>query len=65
METLKIEGMHCGNCSASVEKALAAIDGISAVTVDLEKKEAAFQNDGVDRETLKAAIDAIGFDVIE
>lgn len=36
---MKIEGMACGHCSARVEKALNAIDGVSA-TVDLEAKTA-------------------------
>ncbi len=65
MEILKIEGMHCGNCSASVIKALEALDGISAVSVDLDKKEASFENNGVSKQQLKEAIDAIGFEVVE
>ncbi len=65
METLKIDGMHCGNCTAAVTKALEAIDGISAVYVDLEKKEASFENNGIAKEKLKAAIQAIGFDVVD
>ena len=34
---IKIEGMACGHCSARVEKALNAIDGVSA-TVDWKPK---------------------------
>ncbi len=64
MEKLKIEGMHCGNCTTSVTRALEAIDGISSVHVDLEKQEASFDNNGVAKEELKAAIEAIGFDVV-
>ena len=33
---IRIEGMACGHCSARVEKALAALDGVSEVTVSLE-----------------------------
>lgn len=65
METLKIDGMHCGNCSSSVKNALEALDGISNVHVDLDKKEASFENTGVNKKTLQDTIEAIGFDVID
>ena len=35
-----VEGMSCGHCSARVEKALAAVEGVTAVQVDLEAKTA-------------------------
>ena len=35
-----VEGMSCGHCSARVEKALAAMEGVTAVQVDLEAKTA-------------------------
>ena len=38
--TYKIEGMTCGGCKASVEKSLKEIEGVSDVSVHLEKKEA-------------------------
>lgn len=38
-KTITIEGMSCGHCSARVEKALNALDGVTAV-VDLESKKA-------------------------
>ncbi len=65
MERLKIEGMRCGNCTSSVTKALEAIEGISNVKVDLDNKEAQFDNSGVDKDTLKNTIEALGFDVVE
>ncbi len=38
---LLVEGMMCNHCKASVEKALSAVAGVTAVTVDLEAKSAA------------------------
>lgn len=38
--TIRIEGMHCQNCAASVEKKLKATAGVQAVRVSFEKKEA-------------------------
>ncbi len=63
METLHIDGMHCPNCVKAVKEALEAIDGISAVEVDLEKGEARFNSTGVERSQLVAAVEATGFDV--
>ena len=64
-KVMVIEGMSCGHCSARVEKALNAIDGISA-KVDLEKKEAAIELSGtVDDAALKAAVEEAGYEVTE
>lgn len=61
MKILKIEGMHCMNCVARVEKALCAIDGVS-VKVDLENGTAAVE--GCENEALlKETVEDLGFDV--
>ena len=61
---IKIEGMTCEHCKARVEKALNAIEGVSAV-VNLEKKEAAVTISGTsDNVALKSAVEAAGYDVI-
>ncbi len=39
-KVLKVDGMMCQHCQAHVQKALAAVDGVSEAVVDLEKKEA-------------------------
>ena len=63
MATIKISGMRCGHCVASVTKALEEIPGVSNVTVDLDKGEASYdENPPVDREVVKAAISKIGFE---
>ena len=62
MATIKISGMSCGHCTASVTKALSEIDGITNVQVDLEKGEATYnETKPVDLETVKEAITKIGF----
>jgi copper chaperone len=40
MTKLKIEGMTCGHCVASVKKALEDIQGVSEVVVDLDSGQA-------------------------
>ncbi|MDL2283559.1 heavy metal translocating P-type ATPase [Oxalobacter sp. OttesenSCG-928-P03] len=63
VKTLSIEGMSCGHCKASVEKALNALPGVKA-EVDLEKKEARVVSDGqVADEQMVEAVTGAGFDV--
>ena len=62
MNTIKIKGMSCQHCVASVTKALEAIDGIKKVSVDLKKAEATYDGD-IDLDSIKTAITKIGFEV--
>lgn len=65
MKTIKISGMRCEHCTASVTKALSEIDGISEVQIDLEKGEASYEEDSpLAPEIIKNAISKIGFEVI-
>jgi copper chaperone CopZ len=38
--TYKITGMTCSGCAATVQKALQKVDGVSGVTIDLQRSEA-------------------------
>lgn len=60
--TLKIEGMSCKHCSASVQKALEAVDGVKKAVVDLEGKSATVTaKDSVTRSSLISAVENAGF----
>ncbi|MDO4490117.1 MAG: heavy metal translocating P-type ATPase [Lachnospiraceae bacterium] len=39
-KTVKIEGMACGHCTATVKKALEALEGVSSAEVSLNNKQA-------------------------
>jgi len=61
---LQIKGMSCGHCSARVEKTLNSIDGVEA-TVDLTSNTATLTlSKEVSYETLKTAVDNIGYEVV-
>ena len=63
--TIKIEGMMCTHCSGAVEKALNALDGVSA-TVDLESKTASVRAEPqVTDDALRAAVEEAGYQVVE
>lgn len=60
---ITVNGMNCGHCSASVEKALHAIDGVKSAKVDLEKKTATVTLDAdVADDVLTKAITDAGFE---
>ena len=60
---LTIAGMSCGHCSAHVEKALNAIEGVSA-KVDLAAKSASVTHpDSVTLDALKTAVTDAGYSV--
>jgi len=66
MSTIKVKGMSCQHCVASVTKALSEIAGIVDVQVSLEKGEATFnEKSPVAKDTIKDAITKIGFEVVE
>ena len=63
-KTIRIEGMHCGNCTGRVQKALAALPGVESVEVSLEGKCATVVVDiFVTDEILKSTVEGLGFTV--
>jgi len=63
MATVKIKGMSCQHCVASVTKALSELPGVSNVKVDLAKGEANYDGE-IAIEAVKTAISRIGFEVV-
>ena len=64
-KTMKIEGMMCAHCTGRVEKALSAIDGVSAVEMSLEGKSATLTlSKDVDNQVLTNAVTEAGYEVV-
>jgi copper chaperone len=64
MKTVKIKGMSCQHCVKAVKKALEEIDGVSNVTIDLAKGEAAFEETRpIDEGILKEKIQKAGYEL--
>ncbi|MEM5780396.1 MAG: metal-transporting ATPase, partial [Lawsonibacter sp.] len=64
-KTMKIEGMTCSHCTGRVEKALSAIDGVTAVEMSLEGKSAALTlSREVDDKVLTDAVTEAGYEVV-
>ena len=63
--TMIIEGMMCAHGTGRVEKALSAIDGVSAVEMSLEGKSAKLtMSKDVDNQVLTDAVTEAGYEVV-
>lgn len=64
---IRIEGMSCQHCVASIENAVGTLEGVEAVTVSLDNKNAAvsFDENQVEISKIYEAIEEIGFDVVK
>ncbi len=64
-KTMKIKGMMCAHCEATVKKALEAIEGVSSATVSHEEGTAVIDLDKeVSDEVLKSAVEEKDYEVI-
>ena len=63
-KVISIEGMMCNHCTGTVQKALEAVEGVKAVTMSLEQKNATVElaSDVSDEVFTKAVVDA-GYEV--
>lgn len=65
-KTMIVEGMSCGHCTARVQKALEAVEGVASVEMSLEEKSAVVALDReVPEEALKEAVTEAGYEVVE
>ena len=63
-KTLTIEGMMCQHCVRHVTNALQGVNGVTTVTVDLDKKTAVVEfSEAVADETLISAVTEAGYEV--
>lgn len=58
---LKIGGMTCGHCAASVERVLGAVAGVSSATVNLAEKRAALIGEDIDVGAAIGAVEGLGY----
>ena len=64
-KTVKIDGMMCPRCSAKVQKALEALEGVEAAVVSHESGTAVLtMSTPVADAVIKEAVEAKGFDYL-
>ena len=65
-KNVHVEGMTCGHCVETVTKAVNSLNGISRVSVDLDKKQVSvdFDESRTDLDTISSKIIEVGFEVV-
>lgn len=61
---LKVEGMTCGHCVSAVEKAVGSAGAVGKVDLAGKKVAVEFDETKVTIESVKAAIEDQGYDVV-
>ena len=63
---LKVEGMTCGGCESSVQKALTQKNGITTVIADSKSGVVTieFDSESIQQPEISSAITEAGFDVV-
>lgn len=59
---LKVEGMTCGGCVNSVERALERVPGVTRARADLKSGTAVVEGSGLEIERLAAALEDAGYE---
>ncbi|MBU9722636.1 MULTISPECIES: copper chaperone CopZ [Bacillaceae] len=65
-EVIKVEGMTCNHCKASVEGTLKNVTGVTSAEVNLDEKNVTveFDDAAVKLDKLKEEIEEQGYDVV-
>ena len=61
VETLTIEGMHCGHCAAMVKKSLEMLRGVKNADVSLGRATVIYDEELNDREEIEGAVTRFGY----
>lgn len=59
--TYSVPAMHCGHCTAAVEREVSQVEGVQSVVADLESKRVVVRGENVDDAAVRAAIDEAGY----
>ena len=59
--TYSVPAMHCGNCTAAVEREVSLVEGIDSVEADLASKLVRVRGARIDDAAVRAAIEEAGY----
>lgn len=66
-ERLVIEGVHCENCLATIERALKRLDGVFCVHAQLQPQAVVvveYDPEKVNQDALRCAVEEVGYAVV-
>ena len=58
-----VPGMHCANCTGTVEGELSKVEGVASVTAELATKLVTVRGESLSDAALREAIDEAGYEV--
>ena len=58
---LTVEGMSCGGCEQTVEKAVTSVSGVTRATVDRTTNQVTVEGDDLDETALVRAVEDAGY----
>ena len=58
-----VPGMHCDNCTGTVEGELSKVEGVASVTAELATKLVIVRGEALSDAALREAIDEAGYEV--
>jgi copper chaperone CopZ len=60
--TYTVPAMHCGNCTAAVEREISQVAGVDLVEAELSTKRVVVRGQGVDDAAVREAIREAGYE---
>lgn len=60
----RVAGMTCAHCEAAVRAEVAAVAGVSAVTVDRSNGSLTVSGSGISDLAVRAAVDEAGYEIV-
>lgn len=63
--TFQVQGMSCGHCVTSVQSEVSAVEGVTAVDVDLTTGQVTVTSEtAIDPNAVSAAVEEAGYEVV-
>jgi copper ion binding protein len=61
--TYAVPGMSCEHCRMAITEEVDKVEGVKSVDIDLDKKLVTVRGEGVQDETVRAAIGEAGYEI--
>ena len=60
--TYTVPAMHCGNCTAAVEREISQVPGVDLVEAELSTKQVVVRGEGIEDAAVREAIREAGYE---
>ena len=60
--TYEVPAMHCGHCTAAVQREVSSVEGVESVDVDLDTKLVTIRGQRLSDTALREAIEEAGYE---